>query len=123
LILSLLTDFAIDAMSHITGGGLLENITRSLPAELGIHLNLSSWPQPSVFQWLQGEHDPSGIRVEKSEMLRTFNCGIGFVLIVAEQQSAALLAELHRRGERAWEIGEVVPFDQFAGQTRVAFSD
>ncbi|MCG8465560.1 MAG: phosphoribosylformylglycinamidine cyclo-ligase [Xanthomonadales bacterium] len=102
LVLDLIQNFPIHAMSHITGGGLLENITRSLPAEFGVEIELTAWPQPEVFRWLQGDGE-----VEPMEMLRTFNCGIGFVLVVPEACADEIMADLQQRGEQAWLIGAV----------------
>ena len=86
-ILSLLKSHgdAIHGMAHITGGGLTENIIRVVPDGLGLDIQASSWTLPPVFQWLQKEG-----AVADSEMWRTFNCGIGFVLIVAADQVAAV---------------------------------
>ena len=94
---------AIHAMAHITGGGLTENIIRVVPEGLGLDIDASSWPLPAVFQWLQREGN-----VAREEMWRTFNCGIGFVLIVAADQLAALDAELTRLELAHWQIGQVL---------------
>lgn len=115
LVLDLIQQFPIHAMSHITGGGLLENITRSLPAELGVEIDLSSWQRPEVFRWLQGEGE-----VDELEMLRTFNCGIGFVLVVPEDDAEAILTHLNQRGEPAWLMGSVTATGQ-SGDERVRF--
>jgi len=93
---------ALHAMAHITGGGLTENIIRVVPEGLGLAVDASAWPQPPVFDWLQREG-----AVADAEMWRTFNCGIGFVLIVAQDAVAAIEAELDRLGLARWRIGEV----------------
>src|SRR5690606_831832 len=82
---------AIHGMAHITGGGLTENIIRVVPEGLGIDVDASAWPLPPVFQWLQREGN-----VADQEMWRTFNCGIGFVLVVDPAAAAAIESELDR---------------------------
>ncbi|KAF1720677.1 phosphoribosylformylglycinamidine cyclo-ligase [Pseudoxanthomonas wuyuanensis] len=94
---------AIHAMAHITGGGLTENIIRVVPEGLGLDIAASAWTLPPVFDWLQREG-----AVADAEMWRTFNCGIGFVLIVAAEQVAAAESDLVRLGLSHWRIGEVV---------------
>jgi phosphoribosylformylglycinamidine cyclo-ligase len=93
----------IHAMAHITGGGLSENIIRVVPEGLGLDIDASAWPLPPVFEWLQREG-----AVADAEMWRTFNCGIGFVLVVAADAVAAIAPELDRLGLAHWRIGEVV---------------
>jgi len=94
---------SIHGMAHITGGGLTENIIRVVPDDLGIALDSSSWKRPAVFDWLQREG-----RVADTEMWRTFNCGIGYTLIVAPDQAAATLQRLAALDLQAWTIGEIV---------------
>lgn len=115
LVLDLIKHHPIHAMSHITGGGLLENIIRSLPEGLGVEIDPAAWQRPAVFEWLAGDGDVAAL-----EMLRTFNCGIGFVLVVPEAAVADLMADLAARGEAAWDIGRVVPVDGDADE-RVRF--
>ncbi len=94
----------INAIAHITGGGLVENIPRVLPDHLGARIDLSSWQLTPVFTWLQQTGN-----VEQLEMLRTFNCGVGMVLAVDAEQERHCLEQLHALGETAWVIGEVIP--------------
>ena len=94
---------AVHAMAHITGGGLTENIIRVVPEALGLRIDATSWTMPAVFDWLQREG-----AVAREEMWRTFNCGIGFVLVVSPAQAAAIEAQLDRLGLGHWRIGEVV---------------
>ncbi|WP_140719040.1 phosphoribosylformylglycinamidine cyclo-ligase [Pseudomonas sp. Hp2] len=94
---------AIHAMAHVTGGGLTENIIRVIPEDLGLDIDACSWPLPPVFQWLQREG-----AVEDAEMWRTFNCGIGFVLVAEPAQAAALEQALDGQGLAHWRIGQVV---------------
>jgi phosphoribosylformylglycinamidine cyclo-ligase len=100
-ILELLPRIAVKGMAHITGGGLTENVPRILPPGAQAVLNKSSWTPPPVFDWLQ----QAGI--EAAEMHRTFNCGIGMVVIVAADQAGAALASLRASGETATLIGEI----------------
>ncbi len=102
-ILELLQAHDLHGMAHITGGGLTENIIRVVPEGLGLEIDASAWALPPVFDWLQREG-----AVENSEMWRTFNCGIGFVLVVAPDQLSAVQADLARLQLTHWQIGEVV---------------
>jgi phosphoribosylformylglycinamidine cyclo-ligase len=101
-ILDLLARTDVKGISHITGGGLTENIPRVLPSGLGVGLRQAAWRAPAVFQWLE----EAG--VSRPEMLRTFNCGVGMVVIVAREDVEIALSTLTRSGEQAWLIGEVV---------------
>ncbi len=102
-ILELLQAHDLHGMAHITGGGLTENIIRVIPDGLGLQIDASAWTLPPVFDWLQREG-----AVENAEMWRTFNCGIGFVLVVAPDQLAAVQADLARLQLTHWQIGDVV---------------
>ena len=93
---------SVHGMAHITGGGLTENIVRVVPEGLGLDIDATAWPLPPVFQWLQREGN-----VPREEMWRTFNCGIGFVLIVPQAAVAAIGAELDTLELPHWRIGEV----------------
>ena len=104
---------AIHAMAHITGGGLTENIIRVVPEGLGLDIDASTWTLPPVFDWLQREGD-----VAREEMWRTFNCGIGFVLVAAPEAVTALQADLDRLQLPYWRIGEGVP-DAGPGRVRI----
>ncbi len=109
-ILELLQAHDLHGMAHITGGGLTENIIRVIPEGLGLEIDAGAWTLPPVFDWLQREG-----AVADAEMWRTFNCGIGFVLVVAPDQAAAVQADLARLRLAHWQIGQVVP----AGGERV----
>ncbi len=92
----------IKALAHITGGGLLENIPRVLPEGLAARLRLGAWPRSELFAWLQ-QH--AGI--DDTEMNRTFNNGIGMVLVVAAADAPAVMQTLHGLGEQVFEIGAI----------------
>ncbi|MCL6646571.1 MAG: phosphoribosylformylglycinamidine cyclo-ligase, partial [Dehalococcoidia bacterium] len=94
---------AVKALAHITGGGFPDNIPRVLPPGLGVRLDLGSIPVPPVFRWLAATG-----RIAAAEMLRTFNCGIGMVAVVAPAQADAVMKVLARAGENACVIGEVM---------------
>ncbi|WP_040489511.1 phosphoribosylformylglycinamidine cyclo-ligase [Fulvimarina pelagi] len=94
---------AVKALAHITGGGFVENIPRILPNNLRADIDLARVPVPPVFRWLAEEG-----KLEIGEMLRTFNCGIGMALIVAEGEAAAVSAMLQSAGERVVLLGRVL---------------
>jgi phosphoribosylformylglycinamidine cyclo-ligase len=97
-------DGAIKGLSHITGGGLAENLPRVLPAGLAAHIDLSAWQPPAVFGWLARAGN-----LNDAEMLRTFNCGIGMVVIAARDRADAVMTALSDAGEQPIMIGEVEP--------------
>jgi phosphoribosylformylglycinamidine cyclo-ligase len=102
-ILELLGTHDLHAMAHITGGGLTENIIRVIPEGLGLEIEASAIVLPPVFDWLQREG-----AVANGEMWRTFNCGVGFVLVVAAADVASIAADLERLGLAHRPIGSVV---------------
>jgi len=101
-VLRLLGEVTINGISHITGGGLTENLPRVLPRGLAASVDTASWQWPALFRWLQ---ETGG--VETDEMLRTFNCGIGMVLVVPAAEAEPALDILRAAGETAWIAGEV----------------
>jgi len=101
-VLSLLSKMPVKAMAHITGGGLTENIPRSLPDGVVANIDRSKWQASPVFEWLQ----TSG-NIETTEMLRTFNCGIGFTLVVAAELADKAVSALVDAGESASVIGSI----------------
>ena len=103
-VLELLARHEIHAMAHVTGGALVEKIIRVVPAPLGLDIDTSSWPLPPVFDWLQREGG-----VAREEMWRTFNCGVGYVLMVDPAAASAISADLNRLGLAHWQIGQVTP--------------
>lgn len=101
-VLAALAQHPIKALAHITGGGLLENIPRVLPEGTAAHLKKGSWPQSELFAWLQAT---AGI--DDIEMNRTFNNGIGMVVVIAAEEAAACAATLRGLGETVHEIGVI----------------
>jgi phosphoribosylformylglycinamidine cyclo-ligase len=102
-LLKLMETHRPDGLAHITGGGLSENIIRVIPAGLGLELNLSAWNFPEIFRWLQTRGG-----IEEKEMLRTFNCGIGMVLVADENSAGAISAALTSAGEQVCTLGRVI---------------
>ena len=101
-LLALLRAMPVHGLAHITGGGLTDNIPRILPAGLEAVLERRSWHRDPVFEWLQ-----SAGRIEPAQMYRTFNCGLGMVVIVPPERAAAAVEFLTARGETARIVGEV----------------
>ena len=102
-LLKLFEQVEVHALAHITGGGLLENIPRVMPNDTAARVNVQSWEQPAIFEWLQRAGN-----IEASEMYRTFNCGLGMVLVVDAGDADNTLAILQAEGESAMRIGEIV---------------
>ncbi|NXG18193.1 PUR2 protein, partial [Grallaria varia] len=103
----------VKAYAHITGGGLLENIPRVLPEAFGVVLDALTWKIPEIFCWLHKEGNLS-----EEEMARTFNCGIGAVLVVQKEMAQQVLQEVQRH-ETAWQIGKVVPLQKGSDSVQV----
>jgi len=101
-VLPLIKDGLVTGLAHITGGGLTENTPRMLPKTLSFDIDMSSFPRPAVFTWLQ---DTGG--VAEAEMQRAFNCGIGMVLAVKPEKMTDVLERLETAGEQAWVIGQL----------------
>lgn len=112
-ILAALKTIDIHAMAHITGGGLLENIPRVLPDDTQAVIEKDSWNLPGVFEWLQ----QSG-NIEQSEMHRTFNCGVGMVIIVSAEDADTAIETFTQNGESAWRLGQIEKLD---GDAQVTF--
>lgn len=102
-LLSLMEQFQIKGMAHITGGGLVENLPRILPEKTGVVLHKDAWVLPPVFHWLQQQGN-----ISETEMLRVFNCGVGMAVIVSADQADAVMQHLSAAGETAWRIGEII---------------
>jgi phosphoribosylformylglycinamidine cyclo-ligase len=101
-VLALLESVPVKGLAHITGGGIVGNVPRILPAGSKAVIRKASWPRPPVFQWLQ---QAGG--VAEDEMWRVFNCGIGMVAIVARSHAKAAAEHLRRSGETIYEIGSI----------------
>jgi len=101
-VLALLQSVPVKAIAHITGGGLSENIPRVLPAGTRARLDVRAWPQPEIFRWLE-----DNAALDDAELRRTFNCGIGMILCVAEEHVTAAGEILRRQGEECWTVGVV----------------
>jgi phosphoribosylformylglycinamidine cyclo-ligase len=100
---------AIKALAHITGGGYPENVPRVLPKDLGVRLDLSAIPVPPVFRWLAAQGN-----VAEREMLRTFNCGIGMIVVGEAGKADEIEEALRASGENSVRLGSVIP----AGEDR-----
>ncbi|MDL2269475.1 phosphoribosylformylglycinamidine cyclo-ligase [Desulfosarcina sp. OttesenSCG-928-A07] len=92
----------IQGLAHITGGGIMNNIVRIIPQVCGIVIRRGSWEKPPIFSFLQ-----TAGNVDETEMMRTFNNGIGLVAVVPEENTQDVLNRLSGTGEKAWVIGEV----------------
>ena len=101
--LPLIRDFDLHGMVHITGGGFYENIPRALPDEMGAEVDAAAWEMPAVFRLLQEWGN-----VDWAEMYRTFNMGIGMVLIASEEEAARIEAHLGAQHETVFRIGRVI---------------
>ena len=106
----------IKGFAHITGGGISENLPRVLPASLDAEIDLVAWPRPPVFQWLAKEANLDG-----PDMLRTFNCGIGLIAVVAEKSAGHVIDAFGDTGERAFRIGTLVAAKSGAKESIVRY--
>jgi len=104
---------AVKGLAHITGGGFPDNIPRVLPKGLGARIDLARVPVKPVFKWLAAEG-----AIAQSEMLRTFNCGVGMVVIAAEKDASKVIAAFAAAGESAFALGKVV---RAAAEPRVVY--
>lgn len=101
-ILSLMKEVDVHALAHITGGGLPGNLNRVLPEDCHAVVQESAWQWPELFTWLMNTAN-----IERKEMYRTFNCGVGMVLVVAAEDLDATIGHLNDAGEHAFELGEI----------------
>ncbi|TDX30873.1 phosphoribosylformylglycinamidine cyclo-ligase [Modicisalibacter xianhensis] len=115
-LLSLIKASGVDvhALSHITGGGLLENVPRVLPAHLTARIDVRAWQRPAVFDWLQQQGN-----VAEREMYRVLNCGIGMIVAIPADQADAATRHLEAAGERVYRLGEIVARDGEEEQVRL----
>ncbi|HEX9314776.1 MAG TPA: phosphoribosylformylglycinamidine cyclo-ligase [Actinomycetota bacterium] len=103
-VLALIASVEVKGLSHVTGGGIPENLGRILPGGVGAAIDAGAWPRPPIFELIAAEGP-----VDEAEMERTFNMGIGMIAVVAPGDAAATLAVLERSGHRAFEIGRILP--------------
>jgi len=105
-LLNLAKDVDIHSLSHITGGGLLENLPRVMPASTQAIINANNWQRPAVFNWLQAQGN-----IETHEMYRTFNCGVGMVVVVAPEDQQKTMDILQQQGETVFTLGTIEASD------------
>ena len=105
-LLQALKQFDIRALAHITGGGLTENLPRVLPDHCKAEIDLSAWQRPEIFNWLQREGN-----IADAEMLKTFNCGIGMVMVVCESQADEIINSFKLQNMQSWKIGAISAAD------------
>jgi len=113
--LEIIEQFNIKAISHITGGGFWENIPRVLPKTAKAVIDESSWQWPAIFDWLQ-EHG----NVTTHEMYRTFNCGVGLVLAVPQEDAKQIVEAFTNLGEQAWVLGSIAARDDQQAQVEMS---
>ncbi len=101
-LLNLIAKLEVKALAHITGGGLTENIPRVLPPHLAVEINLSSWQKPNIFSWLQ-----TAGNLTDQEMFKTFNCGIGMILILSQENKVQAFKILKLMDQESIELGMV----------------
>ncbi len=114
-VLSILEKYNVNAISHITGGGFWENIPRVLPSDMQAVVDGNSWQWPSIFTLLQEKGN-----VTTHEMYRTFNCGVGLMLVVEEQDAISITKAFKELGENAWIIGDIKTLNE--GQEQVVIN-
>ena len=105
-VLSLLQSITVKGLAHITGGGITENIPRVLQGSVDAEIDTSSWSRGPVFDWLAEIGN-----IETAEMRRTFNCGVGMVVIVDAKDAEEAIQVLNNQGETAWQIGRIIAAD------------
>ncbi|GHE19768.1 phosphoribosylformylglycinamidine cyclo-ligase [Halomonas urumqiensis] len=105
---------AVHALSHITGGGLTENIPRVLPGTLAARIDVTAWQRPAVFDWLKDQGN-----VSEAEMHRVLNCGIGMVVVVPADKADQARAHLQAQGETVYRLGEIVAREGDEEQVRL----
>lgn len=114
-LLKLIEALPVHAIAHITGGGLTENLPRVYPETMQANIHLGSWAMPSIFQWIQEQAN-----IDAGEMLKTFNCGVGIILALPEDQADNAVDLLTSLGEDAWVIGEI---SEAQGESSVTYLD
>ena len=107
VILNILEKYQVNSMSHITGGGLVENLPRSIPKNLSVEIDSESWQMPPIFEWLKSDG-----KILQHDMYRIFNCGIGLVLIVNEVDVDPIMKEISLNDLNSFIIGRVMEKNQ-----------
>tara|TARA_B100000575_G_scaffold88506_2_gene70068 strand:- start:605 stop:1636 length:1032 start_codon:yes stop_codon:yes gene_type:complete len=107
VILNILEKYQVNSMSHITGGGLVENLPRSVPKNLSVEIDSESWQMPPIFEWLKSDGN-----ILQHDMYRIFNCGIGLVLIVNEVDVDPIMKEISLNDLNSFIIGRVMEKNQ-----------
>jgi len=107
VILNILEKYQVNSMSHITGGGLVENLPRSIPKNLSVEIDSESWQMPPIFEWLKSDGN-----ILQHDMYRIFNCGIGLVLIVNEVDVDPIMKEISLNDLNSFIIGRVMEKNQ-----------
>ena len=103
LVMDLIENEKINSLAHITGGGLTENLPRSITKDLAIKIDTGSWEFPDIFKWLEKEGD-----ISKSDMYRIFNCGIGMVIFVDKDEVNIICERITKMGYKNFVIGELI---------------
>ncbi len=111
-LLNVMSHHSLKGLAHITGGGLVDNIPRVLPENTQAVLRRDSWTMPPLFRWLQMKGG-----VADAEMVRVFNCGIGMVVVVNQQEAKAVITSIEQQGLNAWLLGDITQRPQGAPQT------
>ena len=101
-LLALIETLTVKGMAHITGGGITENVPRVLPQNVVADIDSKSWQMPKLFEWLRDQGNVAAL-----EMYRTFNCGIGMVVIVSQADAGKAISQLQAAGEKVWQIGQI----------------
>jgi phosphoribosylformylglycinamidine cyclo-ligase len=113
-LLNLLKQVQLHALAHITGGGLSGNICRVIPDGLVAVVERASWDFPDVFQWIQKNGN-----IADGEMLNTFNCGMGMVLVAAAEDAPAVVENLEAEGEKVWLAGRIEKAETGSERVRI----
>ena len=106
-ILNLTESYDLKGIAHITGGGFKENIVRILNKNSNAIIDSSSWDRPSIFKWLQDKGN-----ITEDEMLKTFNCGIGMVIVIDQNDQDGIMNQLSLLGHQSFVIGKITSGDQ-----------
>jgi len=114
-VLAVLEQVTVAGVAHITGGGLLENIPRVMPDDLAVQVDMGSWGLPAIYRFLESQG-----QLSQTDLLRTFNCGVGMVLLVDSEQAEQTVSILAEHGQDAFVLGQVIPRPE--GQAGVLLS-